>query len=282
MELDLQRIRDKSALSENEYNHIWLGGYNDEIKGSIIKPIWFDAAIDAHKKLGITPSGQKMLTHDPSDTGTDPAAYCVNHGVLILECNEYDKKDVNENFDVATSAAVSHQVDAFRWDGGGLGSGLRREASNAFRGKNVKVEMFLGQDSVVEPEEIYKDFFNLSNQKTNKETFTNKRAQFYAELADAFYRTYRAVEKGEYINPDELISISSSIDDIEGLRAEVCRIPRKNNKTGKVQIMSKDEMRQELKLPSPNRADCLMMSRFPPLMGCGWDSLDYGDMGEYA
>ena len=64
---------------------------------------------------------------------------------------------------------------------------------------------------------------------------------------------------GKYINPDELISISSDIKMLTQLKSEVCRIPKKPNGNGFIQIMTKEEMRR-LKIMSPNMADSLMMS----------------------
>jgi len=46
---------------------------------------------------------------------------------------------------------------------------------------------------------------------------------------------------------------------MQALRSEVCRIPRKENGNGLIQIMSKIDM-AKLKIKSPNMADSLMMS----------------------
>ena len=84
-------------------------------------------------------------------------------------------------------------------------------------------------------------------------------------LRDRFYNAYQAVERGEYIDPDEIISLSSDISNMSALRAEVCRIPTRPNGAGLIQIMSKEEMaRQKPPLPSPNMADSLMMSLATP------------------
>ena len=73
------------------------------------------------------------------------------------------------------------------------------------------------------------------------------------------FKTYLAVDKGHNFPNDELISFSSGISELAGLRAELCRIPRKyNNASGKVQIMSKPEMKK-LGIQSPNMADAVMM-----------------------
>jgi len=62
---------------------------------------------------------------------------------------------------------------------------------------------------------------------------------------DRFYNTYLAVEKGKYIDPDNMVSLSSDIECLDQLRAEVCRIPQKPNGNGKIQILSKEEMKKK-------------------------------------
>jgi len=84
------------------------------------------------------------------------------------------------------------------------------------------------------------------------------------KLAQRFYNTYRAVEKKEYVDPDDLISISSDIELIDKLRSEVCRIPRKHNGAGKIQLMSKKEMKDKYDIDSPGMADCLAMGEELP------------------
>jgi len=82
-------------------------------------------------------------------------------------------------------------------------------------------------------------------------------------LRDRFYKTYLAVKKGKYIDPDELISISSKIVDRAALRTEMCRIPTTPNGSGLIQIMSKDQMKSK-GIDSPNMADAIMMSEATP------------------
>jgi len=64
--------------------------------------------------------------------------------------------------------------------------------------------------------------------KTYAETFKNNRAQYYIMLADRFYNTYRCVVRGEYVDPEDMISLNSKgIDNIIDLKSQLCRIPRK-------------------------------------------------------
>ena len=54
-ELELERQDDLKNLPRAEYDHIWEGHYSDTVENAIIEPAWFDACIDAHKKLGFEP-----------------------------------------------------------------------------------------------------------------------------------------------------------------------------------------------------------------------------------
>jgi phage terminase large subunit len=263
--LDQERQHDEETLSTAEYNHIWLGHFNDEVDNSIITVDWFNAAIDAHKKLGFEGGGALIAAHDPSDTGSDSKGYCLRHGSVILECAEKETGDVNDGCDWATNKAINARADYFGWDCDGLGVSLKRQVEQALRGKKVESYMFKGSEGVENETEIYQahEYDDRATSKTNKETFRNRRAQYYWRLRDRFYNTYRAVIKGDYVNPDEMISISSKIEDLDALRAEVCRIPLKQNNNGLIQIMSKVDM-GKLGIASPNMADSLMMSMYQP------------------
>ena len=265
--MEQERLFDLENLSQAEYEHIWLGKFNDTVEGAIIPVEWFNTAIDAHEKLGWKAKGATITTHDPSDETArgknDPAGLCVRHGSVIIDIQIKDDGDVNEKCDWATMWAMKYESDIFRWDCDGLGSGLKRQVSTALDGKRMDIEMFKGSEGPDDPDGVYQpdERIDRINAKTNAQTFRNKRAQYYWMLRDRFYRTHLAVTKGEYFNPDDLISISSEIDCIDQLRAEVCRIPKKYNANGLIQIMSKEDMaRLKPPIPSPNMADSLMMS----------------------
>jgi phage terminase large subunit len=114
----------------------------------------------------------------------------------------------------------------------------------------------------VNPFDLYQpdELMRRVDAKTNKETFKNKRAQYYWRLRDRFYNSYRAVEKGEYIDPDEMISVSSEINCMASFRSEVCRVPKRPSGSGFIQIMTKKEMKDKYKIESPNLADSAMMA----------------------
>lgn len=247
---------DKQKLTRAEYLHIWEGHFNDEVEGSIIPVDWFDAAIDAHKKLGFKPKGAIIAAFDPSDEGGDSKGFAVRQGSVVLNVCEKEQGDINQGCDWACDLAHDFKSDVFLWDGDGIGAGLKRQISSYFDGRKVDLEIFKGSEAPEKGMSLYKEG------RKNKDTFRNKRAQKYWELRDRFYNTFRAVN-GEYTDPDEMISLSSDIKDIDQLRAEVCRVPKRPNPNGLIQIRSKPEM-LKMGIPSPNMADALMMTMHAP------------------
>ncbi len=262
--LEQERAYDEANLSRALYRHIWLGEFYDEVEDTIIPVDWFEASIDAHLKLGWKPEGAIIASHDPSDQGGDTKGYAVRHGNVVLNVTEKVTGDSNEGMDWALENALRDRADYFVWDCDGLGVSLKRQVDAALEGKKVDYVMYKGSEAPEDPDSPYVDG-GSQRAKSNRETFANKRAQYWWRLRDRFEATYRAVTKGQYINPDELISLSSKIEKLDQLRAEVCRIPLKRTNSGKIQIMSKVEMaKKPYEIPSPNMGDALMMAMYRP------------------
>lgn len=83
--LDAERLNDKRVLSTAKYRHIWEGDFLDDVENSIISVDMFNTCIDAHVKLGFSPSGAVVVYHDPSDEGNDPKGLVVRQGSVVLE-----------------------------------------------------------------------------------------------------------------------------------------------------------------------------------------------------
>jgi phage terminase large subunit len=261
--LEGERLFDLENKPRAVYDHIWLGAPLDTVENSIILAEWFDACVDAHIKLGFEPTGQERLAYDPADSG-DAKAIGYQHGSVLTGVSSTNAGDVNTATDWALGFAVKLKPDVFLWDSDGIGLSLRRQVMEGLKGKKVKIVPFHGGETVQHPNEIYdgiegEGFFDIERGRTNSAMFLNLRAQNYWRLRDKMFKTYLAVEKGKYFPPNELISFSSGIKELTGLRAEICRIPRKyNNSNGKIQILSKPEMKAK-KIKSPNMADVVMM-----------------------
>lgn len=257
--LEQERQDDWQNMSRAEYDHKWHGKYLESVENAIIKPDWFDACVDAHTKLGFQPQGIEVVAHDPADSGDDKAL-AYRHGSVIIDARARAFGDVNDACDWATGYAVDVKADEFVWDADGMGLSLKRQVADSLKGKKVTITAFSGGAGVDRPDAKYEPLEGeVSKSKSNRQTFYNKRAQYYWLLRDRMFRTWLAVEKGKYINPDDLISFSSKIPDLRRLRSELCRIPRKENGAGKIQIMNKVQMKQ-MNIESPNLGDSVMMT----------------------
>jgi len=273
--LEEERIDDKDKLSIAAYEHKWLGKYLDTVDNAIIKPEWFDAAVDAHKierlKKVFEPHGAIIAAHDPSDSGSDAKGFSLRHGSIIKLAKEKTTGEIDEGCDWATDLAVKHGADWFVWDGDGMGTGLKRQVSDAFAGKHTKYHMFRGSlsgsgqdnaDKIYQPQDGDSD--SDAKAKTYSDTFLNNRAQYHITIADMFYNTYKCVVRGEYIDPIEMISIDSEgVDNLQGLRTEACSIPLISNRRELIQVAGKKEMKS-LGIDSPNVFESIMMSLFSP------------------
>jgi phage terminase large subunit len=266
-ELEQERLDDLEHRSPEEYRNIWGGSYYDGVENAIIKQEWFDAAIDAHlRDVGsFEPVGQLVAAHDPSDKGKDAKGYALRHGSIFLDIDMKEDGDVNDGCRWALNKAIAAGADMFTWDSVGVGAGLKQQITRALDGKRIDQRAFGGGESPDNPDIYYlpNESDTEKNSKTNKQTFKNLRAQHYWLLRDRFYNTYRAVEKGEYVDPDTMISLSSDIPRLNEIRSEICRIPKKENGNGLIQIMSKPEM-LKLEIKSPNMADAMMMAMITP------------------
>lgn len=261
--LEQERAFDYANKSRAKYDHIWLGAFLDDIDNSIIEAEWFDACVDAHIKLNFKPLGQEKIAYDPADSG-DAKAMAYQHGCVVLGVTSSTSGDINEATDWALGHVNRLKPDVFLWDSDGVGLSLRRQITEGVSGKKIKLVPFHGGATADNPLDIYdeigSDFASdIERERNNAEMFANQRAQCYWMLRDRMFKTYLAVVKGHNIPNDELISFSSAISELTGLRAELCRIPRKyNNASGRIQILSKPEMKT-LKIQSPNMADAVMM-----------------------
>ena len=219
LELQKERLRDKETLTEAGYSHKWLGEYNDTVENAIIQPSWFDACVDAHERLGWKAQGIEVVSHDPSDEGGDAKGLVYRHGNVILDAQEQEFGDINQGGDWAAEYALDVKPDVFIWDGDGLGIGLKRQFNEFFAGKSTRTEIFRGSNMVDNPTELY-NFGGERDPKTNADTFRNKRAQYYWLLRDMMFNTWQAINKKNYVKPEDMLSFSSKIESLDLLRSE--------------------------------------------------------------
>jgi len=253
-------LRAASKQMRNDNFDLWLHVYGGEPKRDlddvIIQPKWVEASINAHIKLGFEPIGVKSLGFDPADEGEDAKAVCHRHGSVVDHLSSWTKGDLEDGINRAFDCAYDMRSEFLVFDGDGLGAGVKIGLSKRLEGKRVVVENYKGGKTVDNPTAKYK------GDDTNKNTFKNKRAQYWWYLRDRFYNTYLAVEKGHYIDPEELISLDAEAlgkPMIDMLKGELTRVMRLRTNNSIIQLESKKDMRGR-GVKSPNCADAIVLA----------------------
>lgn len=267
--------------------------YSASVDGVIIPGLWVQAAIDAHVKLALAPTGIRWGGLDVNDLGKDKCALACRHGILLEHVEEWpgtDAGDLTATTEHAFMLSDQYHLQGFSFDTDGMGVGVRGPAriANARRTeqkvKRLSVIPFRGSasgEALYMPDSYVKGEDGKNLDRTNKDYFQNYKAQSYTALRFKFLQTYRAVVKGWKVVPpgtkskgektvdsDDIISISSKIPKLLQLMAELSQPVYKESQTGKLMV---DKTPAGTKLAqqsvkSPNLADAVNMSYAPRLM----------------
>lgn len=233
--------------------------YNASTEGVVIPTAWVQAAVDAHTRLKIKPSGLKAGAMDVADEGKDKNAFAGAHGILLEFVVDWSGK----GSDILSSVQKSFQLcdefgyKSFQYDEDGLGAGVKGDARIINeervkkRGVDSKLQVipFRGSDAVVDP-----DAKVPNTDRTNQDFFANRKAQAWWDLRQRFMKTYRWIVDGEKCDPDEIISIAPDCPNRDRLILELSQPTYTFNTAGKMVInKTPDGMK------SPNLADAVMI-----------------------
>lgn len=247
--------------------------YAASVEGVLIPSTWIQAAIDAHIKLGIEPTGDRIAGLDVADEGKDKNSYAGRHGIVLNYLDTWSGKgdDIFGTTQKAMDLSIEQSIDTLFYDADGLGAGCRGDArviNEIQREKGlpeVNVDSFRGSGSVHEPDD------EMVEGRLNKDFFANMKAQAWWWLRMRFQETYRAIEGREY-DPDMLISLSS--DELEEkelalLTTELSQPTYTKNGTGKILVNKQPDG-----TASPNRADSVMICFNPQVSSLNiWNKL---------
>lgn len=240
--------------------------YTASVTGILIPSAWVQAAIDAHVKLNLNVSGMRKAALDVADEGKDKNGYCGRYGILVEYIDQWSGKG-QDIFDTVEKAFTLNDVleyDALDYDADGLGAGVRGDARviNEKRTTPIIVNPFRGSGAVVDPEgDPFKrdgDGRNREKGRTNEDFFANAKAQAWWYLRRRFQLTYRAVVEKKSFNPDDIISISSSVNFLSALITELSQPTYAQNDVGKILVNKSPDGAK-----SPNLADSVMIAFAP-------------------
>jgi len=246
---------------EDEFNHIYLGVPKDDDDSSIIKRSWIMAAIDAHKALGFEPAGRKRIGFDVADSGADKCANVFAHGSVVSWADEWKAGEDELLKSCSRTYSAAQERDAqivYDCIGVGASAGAKfKEVNEASPTRfPIRYEKFNAGDAVWEPEREYQP------KVTNKDMFSNLKAQSWWMLADRFRNTFNAVRRGEKFPDNQLISIASDCPHLDKLIDELATPKKDYDQNGRVKVESKKDLAKR-DVPSPNIADAFVMCYAP-------------------
>jgi hypothetical protein len=239
------------------YAHIWEGFPRGNSDDAIIKAAWVQSAIDAHLKLGITPTGVRRGALDVADQGRDRNAFAARHGILVTHLESWSGKgsDLFASAERAARLCDEHQLEYYSYDSSGLGAAIRgdmdrineRRQSQGYR--RLRAVAFNGAGAVEDPNSIAPGTATKAG-----DLYLNRKSQGYMSLAARFRAVHRAVADGHHdVDPNDIISLSSKLPELDRLIVELSQPTAKTNAAGKLQIDKYGENGS-----SPDRADCVM------------------------
>lgn len=226
--------------------------YSGSVEGIVIPPAWVLAAVDAHIKLGIDKSGEKYAALDLADEGKDLNALCIRHGVVLEHIEEWSGKN-SDMYETAEKAIpIVHQFGCrtLYYDAEGLGVSLRGDAKRVQSEKGTKIILYPFRGSG----EVYKPELKVDGKIRNIDAFANRKAHAWWLLRHRFNVTYRYVTKGIPCEPDEIISLPSTLKNLHKIKLELSQPTYTKNSSGKIIINKKPDGAL-----SPNIADAIMM-----------------------
>lgn len=243
---------------EEEATHIYLGVPRSSDSRSYIKLAWINAAVDAHIRLGIDMSGPKNVGYDVADDGGDRCSATIFNGGIAEYLDSW--KASEDELEESALRAFSHAGNGiFSYDCIGVGASVGSTLKG--KGFNSGYAKFHAGESPKFPEVEY------ALKIKNKDKFENRKAQAWQSVSDRFRNTFNAVTKGITYPADQLISISSSMPELEALKTELATPYREKSARDKDMVEKKSAMKKRLKTEeSPDLADSFIMGACPHLV----------------
>lgn len=255
----LDTIERAKTENPDDFAHIYLGEPRGDDDKTVIKRSWLQAAIDAHITLGIEPGGLRRIGFDIADDGGDLNATVEAQGILACEMSEWkggENELLRSCMRVYSQAVLSGSEIDFDCIGVGASAGAKFNELNEAQGRAVVAHKFNAGGGVVNPEQLWQPGI------TNKEFFSNAKAQAWWVVAERLRKTYAWVANGEACDPSEIISISSTLDGIDALIDELSTPYKDFTPDGRVKVESKQDLAKR-GVKSPNKADAFIMAYAP-------------------
>lgn len=256
--------------------------YAASVEGVLIPAKWVRCVYQHYDELCemVSKSGRIVGGQDAADGGQDSSALVMAHGVHI-ELAETDNRGADDAAPALLTLARMMGVQDYYYESTGVGTGVRVAAKMM----NMTAQAWTPNAKVVNPHEdmIAGTQIGEEGRRTNKDYFSNYKAQSSWALRLRFKRVYDYFNEGKPLDPDEIIIINPKMKNAEQLERELSQPTYSTNGAGKIIIDKKPNGTK-----SPNLFDALVICMSPKakvleeegLSGVGISAIDtpnYGD-----
>lgn len=257
--------------------------YAAAVSNTVITYEWILAAIDAHVKLPWL--GEAVEAHkdewtaglDVADEGNDRNALTLRQYVVWRQVDEWGERDPGISARKAVLACRPHAGNiTCQYDCIGVGAGVKTEYNRLATDDGVidaRRIPFIPWNAGAAVERPFERIIPDDRESLqNKDFFDNLKAQAWWSIRTRFYKTYKAVMEGIRYNPEELISIDSSMQLLEQVKKELMQPTVGYSSRLKMLIEKKPNG-----MRSPNLADSGVMAFFPLS-----ENTNYSVIGSYG
>lgn len=259
-------------LSEEDYNHVWLGGYEAMGSNVVIPPAWVEAAIGLAQDLGLDVTGKRYGALDVAggEDGGDENALAIRKGIELRHVDTWNGLDGELTLKRAVASCVDNGISELMYDPVGVGESVTTAWAGMGRRKErpagLKIVPWNGGAAVPDGERRVDPRDPKSPKR--KDQYHNLKAAAGFELRKRFENAWLA-RQGRPHDADMLISLRRGMKGLRELQDELSQPQHKLSATGKTMIDKKPDGTR-----SPNRYDAVVMAFCP--LGGGYDISAYG------
>lgn len=240
--------------------------YSASVEGVIIKAEWVNAAIDAHIHLKLSGGGGWHGALDVADEGADRNVQTMRKGIVAKSITEWGNRDTGETARKSIEICEGYGDMLMEYDCIGVGAGVKSEINRLMRDEKEKMKkvrvQYVPWDAGASPMNKEKRM-NEDDEESPiiGDFFHNFKAQAWWNVARRFENTYKMRNGEATYTEDELISIDSTIDNLQTLKKELSQPTSSLSSSLKMLVNKKPKGTK-----SPNVADSFVMCYTPTVI----------------